>query len=110
MRLANGETIEREYGPCLLRVMEGWYGTTVLMAEDTDIPLLGTNTMDDASVEIDLRNKKLVHVQAIQARFVGCGAARLFPPPLPQLLKLKPSSKRRPSHTVTHPTFVNPHA
>lgn len=67
LRLANGEKIEREYGPCLLKVMDGWYGTTVVLAEDTDIPLLGTNTMDDASVEVDLRTKQLVPVQAIQA-------------------------------------------
>jgi predicted aspartyl protease len=65
LRLANGEHIEREYGPCLVQVLDRWIGTTVLFENDSDIPLLGTNTMDDASVDIDLINKRLIPVQAI---------------------------------------------
>jgi hypothetical protein len=38
-----------------------------LFGEESDIPILGTNTMGDASVEVDLVNKRLVPVQAIQA-------------------------------------------
>lgn len=68
LRLANGQQIEREYDPCEIWVINSWVGTTVLFAEEQDIPLLGSNTMNDASVEVDLQNKKLVPVQAIQAR------------------------------------------
>lgn len=67
LRLANGQRIEREYGPCGIWVVNEWVGTTVLFADENDIPLLGTNTMDDASVDVDLVNKRLVPVQAIQA-------------------------------------------
>lgn len=68
LRLANGQIIiEREYGPCGIWVVNGWVGTTVLFSEENDIPLLGTNTMDDASVGVDILNQKLVPVQAIQA-------------------------------------------
>lgn len=67
LRIANGQLIQREYGPCAISVLDRWVGTTVLFAEDSDIPLLGTNSMDDASVDVDIHNKKLVPVQAIQA-------------------------------------------
>lgn len=67
LRLANGQTIEREYGACGIWVLDGWVGTTVLFADEADIPLLGTNTMDDASVDVDVHNKRLLPVQAIQA-------------------------------------------
>lgn len=67
LRLANGQLIEREYGPCGIFAVNRWVGTTVLFAEEKDQPLLGMNTIDDASLEIDIANKKLVPVQAIQA-------------------------------------------
>lgn len=80
LRLADGRRIERDYGPCLVWVVNGWVGTTVLFAEDQDVPLLGTNTMDDASVEVDLANKRLVPVQAVQASILKAAAVakRLF--------------------------------
>ena len=67
LRLANGQTIDREYGPCEIYALNKWVGTTVLFGEENDQPLLGMNTIDDASLEIDIASKKLVPVQAIQA-------------------------------------------
>lgn len=67
LRLADGRPIDREYGPCAIFAVNRWVGTTVLFAEEGDQPLLGMNTIDDASLEIDIANKKLVPVQAIQA-------------------------------------------
>lgn len=67
LRLADGSLIERDYGPCGIFVVNRWVGTTVLFSKDEDLPLLGTNTMDDASVGVDIHKKRLVPVEAIQA-------------------------------------------
>ena len=67
LRLADGSLIERKYGPSIIYVAKKWVGTTVLFGSDKDLPLLGTNTMDDASVDVDIHKKRLVPVQAIQA-------------------------------------------
>jgi len=67
LRLADGSLIERDYGPCEIYVVNRWVGTTVLFSKDEDLPLLGTNTMDDASVGVNIHKKRLVPVEAIQA-------------------------------------------
>ncbi|MBI2061647.1 MAG: retroviral-like aspartic protease family protein [Nitrospirae bacterium] len=67
LQMADGSIIERSFGPCEVKVLDRWVGTTVVFANEADLPLLGTNTMDDASVDVDLHGKRLVPVQAIQA-------------------------------------------
>lgn len=68
LRLADGTLIEREFGLCEVIIAENNVaGGTVVFANENDLPLLGMNMLDDASLAIDPVGKRLVPVQAIQA-------------------------------------------
>ena len=70
LRLANGDIIERKYGFCQMNVEGRIVCNIVLFANEDDIPLLGMNTLDEASMGIDTVHKRLIPIQTIQALII----------------------------------------
>ncbi len=66
LTIANGQTMERDYGMSFIQVEGRWCASNIVFSHDADIPVLGMNTLDEAGMAIDPIKKRLVPVQALQ--------------------------------------------